>query len=451
MASSRKSKRNRVGSTNLTAHVAARLKGVVQPGDRVVLGLSGGVDSIVLLDVLGRLTSRLRFELQALHVNHQISANAAGWARACVKACRERGIACRVVKVKVDAGASLERGAREARYAALSRARAEYIALAHNKDDQAETILLQLFRGAGVRGLAGMPAVRPHKSAQKIIRPLLDVTRAEIERYARRRKLEWVEDESNADPRYTRNWLRHEVLPKVAVRIPAYREILARAAQNFGEAAALLDELAFIDAGLAVQDEGIGIDALHKLSVSRAKNLLRFLIASRGYAMPDAERLSEGLRQALGARGDAKVSVDFGACVLRRHRGFIRLVPSQAPLVAGRNVTWLGQREIALPQLGGVLRMTRGQGAGLSVARLASETVTVRARQGGERLQPDPKRPRRTVKNLLQEVRMPAWERERLPFIYCGEALACVPGVAIDYRFRAQGGEDSILPVWVAS
>ena len=403
---------------------------------------------MVLLDVLAGLAGRMGFALRALHVNHQISPNAAQWARFCLRVCRDRSIACRVVKVTVERTNSTERAAREVRYAALLRTRADWIVLAHNKDDQAETVLLQLLRGAGVKGLAGMPIVRTLADAVKILRPLLDVPRHDVERYARRRKLEWIEDESNTDPRYTRNWLRHDVLPHIAARVPAYRETLARAAQNLGEAATLLDQLAQLDAGAAVQDGGVRVDVLRTLGIPRAKNLLRVLIGAQGWPMPQAQRLSEGLKQALSARAGARVNVELGACELHRHGGLVYLVPLRAPGEGDSEVTWQGEPEMTLHQFGGVLEMTRRRGAGLSVARLQDGAVTVRARQGGERLQPDANRPRRTVKNLLQEAGMPAWQRERLPFIYCGETLACVPGVAIEYRFRAQPGEASIVPLW---
>ena len=450
MASSRKSKRSKRVSSHLTAEVAAGLQTVLRPGDRLLLGLSGGVDSIVLLDVLAGLASGLNFELHTLHVNHQLSSNAARWAKFCREVCREIGVPCRVVKVEVARGNSAERAAREARYAAFRKFDADYIALAHNADDQAETVLLQLLRGAGVKGLAAMPFLRCDESARPVImRPLLDVPRAEIERYAKRHKLAWVEDESNACTSYLRNWLRHDLMPRIASRVPGYRATLTRAARNFAEAAALLEDLARADAADALQKEKIAVERLRELSVGRAKNVLRLLIASRGWPMPEAERLEEALRQALTARGDAKLLVDLGGCVLRRHGAMVYLLPVRSQSVDDAVVTWGGESEIRLPSLGGVLAMTPARGTGLSTGQLQSGPVTIRARTGGERLQPAANRPRRTVKNLLQEADMPVWERDRLPFIYCGDTLACVPGVAIDYRFQARRGEASILPQWL--
>ena len=191
-------------------------------------------------------------------------------------------------------------------------------------------------------------------------------------------------------------------------------------------------------------------EALRALGAARSKNLLRFLIQSRGWRMPEADRLDEALRQGLTAKSGATLVVDLGDCELRRHGARLHLLPHARRRVAGETVVaaWRGEREIALPRYGGVLTMAHARGEGVSVARLGEAPVTIRERRGGERLQPDASRPRRTVKNLLQEARIPTWERDRLPFIYCGEVLACVPGVAIDWRFRAGHGEPSIVPVW---
>ena len=446
MASSRKPRRSK-SVPALVSHVAGVLRGVVKASDRVVVGLSGGVDSVVLLDVLARLQKRMRFELTALHVNHQLSPNAAAWARFCRALCRTRGIVFRSVKVNVVGGNSIEGAARDARYAVLLGVRADHVALAHNRDDQAETVLLQLLRGAGVKGLAAMPLAR-REGAVSIVRPLLAVTRHDIESYARQRKLEWIEDESNIDTRFTRNWLRREILPRIAMRVPAYRETLTRAAGHMAESAALLDDLAREDAAGALEHGRLRVDRLRALSSARGRNLLRFLVAAQGWPMPDATRLSEAIRQATSAARDATVKVDLGACELRRHGDLVHLMPRRAGVRRQDPVTWRGEREVALPAMGGVLTMTRRQGGGLSLARLQDEGVTIRSRRGGERLQPDATRPQRTVKNLLHEAGIPPWERERLPFIFCGNALVCIPGVAIDWRFRAAEGEAAIAPTW---
>jgi tRNA(Ile)-lysidine synthase len=370
------------------------------------------------------------------------------------------------VTVHVERGNSTEGAAREARYRAFAAARADYVVLAHNRDDQAETVLLQLLRGTGVKGLAGMPAVRSLERARSarvasslmpssssvagslLLRPLLEISRAEIERYAGRRKLEWIHDESNVDTSYTRNWIRHEVLPRIAERLPHYRESLVRASDNLREAGELLDDLAEIDFAAAGAEGGLRVDVLRGLSAARVKNVLRFAIDRQGWSMPDSDRLAEAARQALGARRDRQIVVNLGPCELRRHGELVHLLGHGGPPAGYTQFTWQGERRIELPD--GVLTMSSARGAGMSAARLAGAPVTIRRRSGGERLQLAGNRPRRTLKNLLQEARVPPWQRERLPLIFCGDALACVPGIGVDWRFQADLKEPAIVASWRA-
>ena len=490
MANSRRSSPGgkRAGLVRL---VEACLRGTVQPGDRLLVGLSGGLDSVVLLDILGRIARRRRIRLSALHVNHQLSPNAPAWERFCRRACRERSIPFRRARVRVAPGDSVEASARAARYAALLAQPAEYVALAHHQDDQAETVLLQLLRGAGVRGLAAMPEVRiedrglriegragiedqgsriektnrsktwrkshlqsssraPHSSilTPVILRPLLDVPRAAIEAYARERKLSWVEDESNRDTRFARNFVRHELLPVLAGRFPSYRETLARSARHLGEAARLLDELAEIDAAQACREGVLAAAVLRACSPARARNLLRWFLGRCGVAMPNTGRLDETLRQIVAAKEDARVKVDLAGHDLYRWKGGLHLVPrreSATPFVRA----WRSERRLSLPELGGVLRMARGTGPGIGLAKLKEHAVFVRARTGGERLQPDCSRPRRTLKNLFQERGVPPWVRDRVPLLFCGADLVWVPGIGVDCAYRAAPREPSLKPAWL--
>jgi tRNA(Ile)-lysidine synthase len=450
MASSRKSSRSR--PADLAARVAGQLKHIVKPSDRLLAGLSGGADSVVLLDLLGRLARKLRFRFAALHVNHQLSPNAGRWESFCRRLCRARGIPFQSVKVGVRRSDSVEAAARAARYAAFARQDCEYVVLAHHRDDQVETLLLQLLRGAGVKGLAAMPLVRKDEGGRhKILRPLLDATRAEILEYARKRGLKWIEDESNQDIYFQRNFIRHEVLPVIARRFPAYRATLARAAGHLAEAAQLLDELAAADAAGHLADGTLSVAALRRLPLARARNLLRYFLASQGATMPNAERLDEALRQALTAKQDARVRIELGGFELRRFESRLHLVAGLKEPAADYARRWRGEKEIALPELGGVLAMPQARGAGVSLARLEGRPVKIRVRRGGERLQPDCGRPRRSLKNLLQEAHVPPWERERLPLILCGDELVWAPGIGVACAFQATRGEAAVQPAWLPS
>jgi tRNA(Ile)-lysidine synthase len=276
----------------------------------------------------------------------------------------------------------------------------------------------------------------------------LDVTREEILAYARSRKLKWIEDESNADIAFQRNFLRHEVLPVIARRFPAYRATLARAAGHLAEAARVLDELGASDAAGHLEDGTLSVAALRRLPPARARNLLRYLLARHGVPMPNTARLDEALRQALIAKQDARVRIGLSGFELRRFENRLHVVGDRKELPAGYTRRWRGEKEIALPELGGVLAMIRARGAGISLARLRGHPVTIQVRRGGERLQPDCRRPRRSLKNLLQEARVPPWERERLPLILSGEKLVWAPGIGVDCAFQAVSGEVALRPAW---
>ena len=465
MASSRKSSRSNSAADDLAARVAAKIRDTVKPSGRLVIGLSGGADSVVLLDCLQRVARKLRIRLSALHVNHQLSPNAARWSAFCRRLCHARRIPFASIKVKVSRGAGLEAAARAARYSVFSSQPCDYVVLAHHQDDQVETLLLQLLRGAGVKGLAAMPVLRKGKGERgkrisslvtrhpspEILRPLLDVTREEILEYAKQRGLKWIEDESNRDTRFRRNFLRHEILPAIARRFPSYGITIARSAGHLAEASRLLDEVAMNDGAAQFEDGTLGVETLRRLPAARARNLLRFFLADRGIEPPGAARLEEALRQALEAKQDARVSVDIGGAFLMRFAGRLHVVPDAGPLPRRYSRRWRGETRLLLPEAGGVLTLARTKGDGISAARLREGKVIIRPRSGGERFRPDHLRPRRSLKNLLQEARVAPWLRECLPLIFHDETLVWVPGIGIDCAYHARKGEAGLLPRWSQS
>jgi tRNA(Ile)-lysidine synthase len=446
MASSKK-----LAPSELDDYLQARLPALIAPGGRATLALSGGVDSIVLLNLLLRAQRTLNFSLSAIHVNHHLSPHAKDWAAFCLALCAEHGVPLTVKNVQVPRRSplGLEAAARSLRYQAFAELDTDVLLLAHHLDDQAETLLLNLLRGAGVRGAAGMPESR--RSALLLARPLIDVPRASLMAYAKKHRLAWVEDESNDNTAFARNFLRHEVLPAIERRFPAYRQTLARAAQHFAEADALLDELATNDLASAVHAEKLRLAALASLSHARAKNLFRAYLETQGVPLLDADRLQEWLRQLLTARADSRVVLGVAGLTLRRYRGEAWVefdTPAPAP---DWQMAWHGEREIKLAALGGKLLFTSAQGAGISVAKLTQSAVTLHLRQGGEKLKPSCNRPRKTLKHLLQEAAIPPWQRERLPLIYSGEHLVAVPGIGIDCAFHAAPGEPGLKISWACN
>jgi len=429
------------------------------PGARLALGLSGGLDSMVLLEVLRRLAAPLDFSLACVHVNHNISPNARRWAAFCARCCKRHGIALALHEVDLTPyrAEGVEAAARRARYAVYAgQDHADFIVLAQHQDDQAETLLLQLLRGAGVRGGAAMPLIREQDRGRRakgarppaILRPMLAVSREQIEAYARANRLKWVEDESNADTRYDRNFLRHRVLPVIAQAYPGYGATLARAAGHLAEASLILDELAQADAKLVVREDKLAIAQLRRLGLARAKNLLRWLLLQRGQAAPEADRLREGLRQLIEAGDDAAVHVVLGACELRRYNGCAYLLQSLAEAPAQLRRDWDGKRVWPLPELSGTLHFSRRPGSGLDCARVGELGLRVSLRQGGEKLRLQPGGSTRSLKNLLQEARMPPWERERLPLIYCADTLVAVPGLGVASGWQAGAGNFGWTITW---
>ncbi len=435
-------------SPDLYASTLAKLKTMLPPGANLCVGLSGGLDSVVLLDILHRARAECATQLSAVHINHQISPHANAWAEFCRALCDAKNIPLQVETVRVprDSGLGLEAAARNIRHGIFARQAADFIALAHHADDQAETLLLQLLRGAGVKGAAAMPMQSDSKPA--LLRPLLDLKRADLEAYASRQNLQWITDESNIDTKYDRNFLRHKVMPMIEIRFPAYRETLSRATQNFAEAAQLLDELARKDAENALHGNALKWDAVKHLGDARAKNLLRFFFSQRGVSMPSAVRLEELLRQLQTSSTDAQVAMTIGEYEVRYWRGNIFTVEAQQPLAAMK-LGWHGDPALPIPPLAGVLHFTPTIGEGVRHAKLQNGDVSIRLRQGGETLQPDAHRPRRTLKNLLQESHIPPWERERMPLLFCGDDLVWVPGIGVDFAYQAVVGEAGLNVSWI--
>jgi len=433
----------------LATQVGRILREHVPRGAAIAVGLSGGIDSVVLLHLLVRGLHISPRRISAIHVNHQISPHASRWATFCRSLCREFGVKLQVARVDVPRGNSTEAAARAARHAVFAASGADVLALAHNRDDQAETLLLQLLRGAGPRGLAAMPVLKPDVVGRPaVLRPLLEVPRASIEAYARSHGLRWVEDESNEDRAYLRNFLRHDVLPLLEHKLPGVRATLARAARHQAECSELLDALAGEDLGAAGRDGRLPLVLLQGLAPPRARNALRYFLRCNNVAMPEAERLDELLRQATTARGDARVCVELGAVEMRRFQGVLYIVKPLPPLPTKFVVPWNGRGTLLLPQLGGSLQWGRRKGEGISARRLKVAPLAVRVRQGGETLRLAPGGRRRTVRNLLQEAALPPWMRERLPFLYIGDELAAVAGLGVDVKFQARAGEAGLLPVW---
>lgn len=422
-------------------------------GKDLCVGLSGGRDSMVLLDALSYVVGPLGCSLSAVHVHHGLSENADQWSAFCEAQCRARQVPIQIRRVHVeqDGGAGLEAAARAARYGAFAELNTDFLLLAHHQGDQAETVLHNLIRGAGSRGVAGMPEVRRlHAGSVRplVVRPLLHVSPSAIQRYAEQHALEWIEDESNNDIGYTRNFLRHRVIPILKERFPKLEQTISEVASRFGEDAHLLEELAIIDRDRVSRNGRVQLARLRELSSARIRNLLRLMIRGVGESAPDARTLAEAVRQLTILTSDTDFEFRFARHELKVYAGELYwLALGREPTLDA--VLWKGQASV--PWGDGEVKFTAAVGSGFSVGAGAGIPLRLVPRSGGERLKPDAKRPRRSLKQLYQEAKIPPWERERRPVLWCGDRVVWVPGLGIDAEFSCEPGEPGWLPEWVSS
>lgn len=411
----------------------SRLLSALQPWRQAPawrIALSGGLDSSVLLHLLASLARRHALPpLSAIHVHHGLQAVADSWPAHCQRLCAQLGVPLQIEYVQVAGGASIERAAREARYAAFRQITqaGEVLLLAQHRDDQAETLLFRLLRGAGVRGLAAMPRQR-ELGQGVLLRPLLDVPRAELEAYAQAHELEWIEDPSNTDMQLSRNFLRHQALPLLARYWPQASANLARTAEHLREAQQLLDELAQADlATVAAPSEfawlglpSLALEQLRELSPARQRNALRHWLAPLT-ELPNSDHWA--------GWGDLRDAQSDRAPIWRLARGELHRADGRLWWLGGEwlqpvsePVMWV---DLALPLA------LPGNGRLHLQGQLPDSVVQVRYRQGGE-VMVLPQRGHRDLKRLLNERRIPAFARARLPLLYVDDqllAVANLPGL----------------------
>lgn len=446
-----------------------------------LLGLSGGLDSVVLLHAMTRLRERSggSLQLRALHINHQLQEQSATWAEGCANLCESLAVEFRSVEVTINASAGIENAARQARYGEFESAlrENEELLLAHHRDDQMETLLLRLIRGSGSRGLCGIPASRElgggqgrelesepgseqsreqgsdksrGKGRSRLVRPLLEIDREELLVYAEAEKLSWVEDSSNEDESFDRNYCRHTLLPLIEARWPGYRESWSKSAVLARESEALLQELAAMDlADISTASRSVvSRDKLLALSATRRRNVLRFWLAGLGVEELGWHQLHHLSDEVIPS---STASVLIGGCQLHCYRETLHALSATALEidVVSKDLSGLSPlltitSEVALSN-NGSLGFTEALGEGVAMDKLGA--MTIRYRQGGEacRLLG---RPNKSLKKILQEVEMQPWLRSRIPLLYSGDELAYIPGIGVSEAWAAKDGEAGCLIDW---
>ncbi|MGB5443818.1 MAG: tRNA lysidine(34) synthetase TilS, partial [Gammaproteobacteria bacterium] len=315
-------------------------------------------------------------------------------------------------------------------------------------DDQAETLLLQLLRGSGVNGLAAMPRLcelgRGH-----LLRPLLAFTRRQLHVYAEANGLRWIEDPSNRDPAFDRNFLRAHIFPVLQERWPAASAALSRSAAHCAEAAGLLQQLAGRDL-VDIQGGGrdrLSLAGLARLPQQRQRNVLRHWIRQTTATMPSTAVLARICNDILHSRRDAAPCVRWGGHELRRYRDDLYLLKQRPEADSSNVIEWQLPLPLCLPDAGGVLNARPETGRGIR-ASAAGSGVRVSWRRGGERCLPAGRGQHHTLKKLFQERGIPPWERSRIPLIYIDDQLAAVAGLWVCEPFHARPFEPGLLIDW---
>lgn len=415
-----------------------------KPTKRIAVALSGGLDSVVLLDsVCKSQTQKHSVEIIVFHIHHGLQKPVDKWLLFCEQLAKKYRVPFdfRLLHLDHELG-NVEARARAGRYEALARLCKEHgvddLLLAHHQNDQAETVLLQLLRGAGVAGLSGMPEVRRIGGSIKPItlwRPLINLSRADLEVYAKEHRLKWIEDPSNQDKKYRRNAIRKDILPKLEKIQPQAIANMARSASLLSDAQSLLDRLAIHD-GVGIFSEGLlNIKpwlALAKSDLLAANNVLRYWLKQKQLAMPSQERLDAWYRDLQSAKADTQLEWVHDEKAIRLWRGQLQLVPQI-------NGQWVLQS---------VASNSKGPGLPADWVKNAQKSgaVSQKARSGAEKLQIKSKGPRKTLKNLFQEADIPPWQRQA-PLLYIEGELIAVAGIGVSYPHLVHQGP-RVMPEW---
>ncbi len=402
------------------------------PSPVVWVGFSGGLDSTVLLHRLRNDPALAGCDLQAIHVDHGLQADAGAWARHCQTLCDQWHVRLHITRIRIaDRTRNVEQQAREARYAAFAGVltQGDTLALAHHADDVAETLLLRLMRGAGTEALANMRAVSERQGCW-IWRPLLASPRSELLAYAERHRLNWIEDASNADSGFDRNFIRNEILPQLETRFPNVRSRLHRSAGLLNDDAALLQPLISARLQDCRTDQGLCLKTLTALPEPLQAHVLRHWLKQAGRNPPSADALPELLRQLARHADDAATGFNGHDYRLRPWNGTLYLLGQPLPDAdAAYAQIWDGREPLQLPR-----------GGSLAWRGPPPYSVCVRYRSGGERIRLPGRSIHHSVKKLLS-TRLPPWQRDTLPFVYNdqNELLAVGDALISDTLSRTSG------------
>jgi tRNA(Ile)-lysidine synthase len=412
------------------------------------IAYSGGLDSHVLLHLCATLRRQYPIKFKAVHVNHSLSMNAPHWALHCKKICADLNVELiyKIINAKASEGDSPENIARQYRYQLFSELLEPNAILltAHQQDDQAETVLIQLLRGAGPKGLSAMPLLKSF-SAGLHGRPLLHLSRAELKDYAEEHQLKWVQDESNENTNFTRNFLRHDILPLLKHRWPTVTKTLARVAENCAEAQEIIEHKAEEDlnACRGKQNQTLSVKKLLLLDTMHQRQVLRTWLVKLQFPLPSAVKLHQIQQDFLYARQDKSPYMRLDTFEIRRYRDEIYAMQCLPKWDFTQVFFWDLSQPLTIPFLGKLYAVSTDT-PGL---RADIKNVTVRFRQGGERCYFPERQCHQLLKNLFQEWGIPPWERDRLPLLYKEEMLIGVIGFFLNSNYQSTPGTQLNLTI----
>ena len=421
--------------------------------NRVWIAYSGGIDSHVLLHVLAMHRHEIPgLDVRAVYINHGLNPQADQWSQHCQRVCE--GLKLDFIAIDVDAtpvpGESPEARARLARYSALEKLvqHDQILLTAYHQDDQVETLLLQLMRGSGPKGLAAMPEQTPI-GAGALVRPMLNIRREDVHAYAIHHKLNWIVDDSNADLKFDRNYIRHKVIPVLSQRWPSLSQTVSRSAYLCAEASELLELTAAKTLQQVRTDNPAVLDlaVLKMFSQTEQRNALRFWINQLGFDTPSRVQLQRIIDEVLPAREDKLPLVSWGNNEIRRYRDRIYLLRTLPEINHQQTYHWSGADQQSIDTLG-VLQVARTSGEGVLAELLEPGRVTIRFRTGGESLKPAGRKEHHSLKKLFQELGIPPWMRGRIPLIFIDDNLAAVESVFVDHNYQARDGKEGRVFHW---
>jgi tRNA(Ile)-lysidine synthase len=409
---------------------------------RFIVAFSGGLDSTVLLHAMAANQAICGIPLLAAHVDHGLHPESGGWDSQCRAVAESLGVEylSRKVHVSRSAEGGPEAAAREARYAILGSLmqQNDWLISAHHEHDQAETLLLNLLRGSGLTGIAGIAPLREFATGY-LVRPMLGVPAAEIRAYADTHRLRWIDDPSNADTAFDRNYLRREILPALAARWPAVATRLRQSADLAAESSELLAELADLDIAASPAVDRLDIRSLGLLSRARQRNIIRRAVQRVGLPAPPATRLYQTVHELIPARTDAQPLVTWPGGEIRRYRDHLYILAPMPDLQPCPEDLLRTDLAIDLGAGQGRLVLQAGEDGGIDRS-VASKGLEVRYRRGGEEIALPGHAHRHKLKNLLQDEGVVPWMRERVPLLYAGERLAAVADLWVAAEFAARDG-----------